>query len=79
MQRPLRPRPGHVVFRTHHELHRSRKHVEMDVEADVEYGDGTSEWLIEAMQWSPRDSWRPEYDSWHAFRRSWTSRADDQD
>jgi hypothetical protein len=71
MQRQLPPPLSHVIFRTHHEFHRSRKYLEMDVEADVEYGDGTPEWLIEAMRCAPRDSWGPQYDCWHAVRQSW--------
>jgi len=71
MQRPLPLTPSHVIFRTHHEFHRSRKYLEMDVEADVEYGDGTPEWLIEAMQCTPRSSWRPQHDCWRAVRQSW--------
>ena len=71
MQRPLPPAPSHVLFRIHHELHRSRNYLEMDVEADVEFGDGTPEWLSEAMQCRPRDSWRSPYDSWRPVRESW--------
>ena len=43
----------------------------MDVEADVAYGDGTPEWLGEAMEYTPRNSWLSERDYWHAARPSW--------
>jgi len=71
MQQPLQPIPSHVVFRTHHELHRSGKHLRLDAEVDVDFGDGTPEWLLEALRYRSRDPWRPEHDSWHAVRHSW--------
>lgn len=71
MQRQLRSHAGHVVLRTHHEFRRTRKHLEMDAEADVAYGDGTAEWLIEALQYVPRDSSARKNDAWQAVRPSW--------
>ena len=62
-EQPLQP--------TRLETHRNGPYLGIDAEADVEYGDGTPEWMTEALQRSPRDSWRAERDSWHAVQQSW--------
>jgi hypothetical protein len=62
---------------TRHEVHRSGPYLGIDGAAGVEYGDGTTEWLLDALRRTPRDSWRPERDSWHAVRRSWDTEAED--
>jgi hypothetical protein len=67
-EHPLRP--------TRHEVHRTGPYLGIDGEAGVEYGDGSPEWLIEALQRRDRDSWRPERDSWHAVRQSWETDED---
>jgi len=66
---PLRP--------SRHEVHQNGPYLGIDGEADVEYGDGTPEWMLEALRRSPRDSWRPERDSWHAVRGSWVADPED--
>ena len=60
-----------------HETHRDGPYFGIDAEADVEYGDGTAQWLSQALRRRPRDSWRAERDSWHAVHQSWATDGED--
>jgi hypothetical protein len=68
---PLRP--------TRHRIHRNGPYLGINGEVGVDYGDGTPDWLLDALQRRPRDAWGPERDSWHAVRTSWGTDAEDDE
>jgi hypothetical protein len=56
---------------THHRLHRHGAYLDIDGEVDVDYGDGSPEWLADRLRGPEPDPWAPRRSDWEVSPGPW--------